>query len=311
MDVGGFSIKGLKLHRTDSQLQVVQAETVEIPAVWDVTRRAEAIRQLMEKLGAPKIPVVAAVGGAGTVLRRVSLPKMSPQELRLALSFEAEKHIPFKLEEVFLDFSILGDHPSGQMEILLAAARREVVNDLVGLLSPCGVTPLAVDLEMVALANAWEESPAEGKGGVTALLHIGSRGTVLDFIRDSQLEFAREINVGGSAFTQAVASGLRLEGPEAERLKRQPEGRGAEVRAAMQPAWEEWLSQCRVSFDFYEHQFGQRVDRLVLSGGVARMSGFKEWIQEASGLSTKVWDPMDKEPSFAIAVGLALRGLAK
>jgi len=309
LDIGSFSVKGLKLHRTDSQTQVLQTETVEIPSVWDVTRRTEAIRQLMEKLGAPETPVVAAVGGAGTVLRRISLPKMSPQELRSALSFEAEKYIPFKREEVFLNFAGLGDHPSGQMESLLAAARREVVNDLVGLLSPCGVTPLAVDLEMVALSNAWEESPAEGKGGVAALLHVGGRGTLLDFIRESQLEFAREINVGGAAFTGAISEGLRLDASEAERIKCQPGGRAAEVRAALQPAWEQWLSQCRSSFDFYEDQFGRRVERLVLSGGGAQLSGFKEWVQEAGGLPTQLWDPMGKGPSFAVAIGLALQGV--
>jgi len=311
LDIGGFSVKGLKLHRIDPHLEVLQAETVEISSVWDVPRRIETIRKLMEKLGAPETPVVAAVGGAGTVLRRISLPKMSPQQLRSALSFEAEKYIPFKLEEVFLDFAVLGagDPPSGQMEILLAAARREVVNDLVGLLSPCGVTPLAVDLEMVALANAWAESPAEGKGEVAALLHVGSRGTVLDFVRGSQLEFAREINVGGAAFTGAISQGLRLDASEAERIKCQPEGRAAEVRAALQPAWEQWLSQCRSSFDFYEDQFGRRVERLVLSGGGAQLPGFKEWVQEAGGLPTQLWDPMGKGPSFAVAIGLALQGV--
>lgn len=286
LDVGTSSVKGVRLHRTAGGIEIDQAERVGIPSEAQPAQRSTAVREALEKLSYRDLPVVASVGGAGTILRRISLPKMSPQELRLALSFEAEKHIPFKLEEVFLDFSILGDHPSGQMEILLAAARREVVNDLLGLLSPCGVTPLAVDLEMVALANAWEGTSSPPESGVTALLHIGSRGTVLDFIRDSQLEFAREINVGGSAFTQAGAS-------------------------ALQPAWEEWLSQCRVSFDFYEQQFGRRVDRLVLSGGAARSPEFKEWVQEASGLPAKVWDPMDKEPSFAIAVGLALRGLSK
>lgn len=309
LDIGGFSVKGLKLHRTDQQLQVLQAETVEIPSVWDVTRRTNAIRKLVESLGAPETPVVAAVGGPGTVLRRVSLPKMSPQELQSALSFEAEKYIPFKLEEVFLDFAVLEDRSTGPMEVLLAAARRETVNDLVGLLSPCGVTPLAVDLETTALANAWEAIPAEGKGGVAALLHVGGRGTILDFVRESQLEFAREINIGGVAFTAAISEGLRLDAAEAERIKCQPAARAAEVRTALQPSWEQWLSQCRGSFDFYEDQSGRRVEGLILSGGGAQMSGFMEWVQEASGLPTHLWDPMGKGPSFAVAVGLALRGV--
>lgn len=311
LDVGTSSVKGVRLHRAVGGIEIAQAEKVELPSEAQPAQRSAAVRQVLEKLSYRDLPAVVSVGGAGTILRRISLPKMTPQELRSAFSFEAERHIPFKMEEVFFDFSILTERPGGQMDVLLVAARRELVNDLLGLLSLCEVTPLAVDLEMVALTNAWEGASSPPESGVTALLHIGSRGTVLDFIRDSQLEFAREINVGGSAFTQAVASTLRLGLPEAERLKCRPEGRAAEVRAAMQPAWEEWLSQCRVSFDFYENQFGQRVDRLVLSGGAARCPEFKEWVQEASGLPVKVWDPMSKDPSFTIAVGLALRGLAK
>ena len=309
--MGTSSVKGVRLHRAAGRIEIDQAERVGIPPEAQASQRSSAVRKVLEKLSYREVPVVASVGGAGTILRRVSLPKMTPQELRSAFLFEAERYIPFKMEEVFFDFSILAEQPGGQMDVLLAAARKELVNDLLGLLSSCEVTPLAVDLEMVALTDAWEGTSSPPGKGVTALIHIGSRGTVLDFLRDSHLEFAREINVGGSSFTQAVASALHLDLPEAERLKCQPEVRAAEVRAAMQPAWEEWLNQCRISFDFYEHQFGQRVDRLVLSGGAARMPGFREWVQEASGFPAMVWDPMDKEPSFAIAVGLALRGLAK
>lgn len=293
-------------------MEVLQAERTEIPSGVIKDQRSNAVRRVLERLNYRDVPVVASVGGAGTLLRRVSLPKMTPQELRAAFAFEAERYIPFKMDEVFFDFSILAERPGGQMDVLLAAARRELVNDLLALLSACDVTPLAVDLEMVALTNAWEgASSQQPESGVTALLHIDSLGTMLDFIRDSQLEFAREINVGGSAFTQAVAAGLNLQVPEAEKLKCRPEGREQEVRAAMQPAWEEWLSQCRVSFDFYEHQFGHRVERLVLSGAAARMPKFNDWIRESSGLPAKLWEPMGQEPSFTIAMGLALRGLAK
>ena len=286
-----------------------QAEKVEISPGTQGSQRSGAVRKVLEKLSYRETSLVASVGGAGTILRRVSLPKMTPQELKSALSFEAERYIPFKMEEVFFDFSILGERPGGQMDVLLAASKKELVNDLLELLSSCEITPLAMDLEMVALTNAWEGGSAPSEKGVTALVHIGSRGTVLDFIRDSQLEFAREINVGGAAFTQAVASALSLDPPEAERLKSSPEGREAEVRAALTPAWGEWLSQCRVSFDFYEHQFGQRVERLVLSGGDARLPGFNDWVREAAGLPTTLWEPMGQDPSFSIALGLALRGL--
>ncbi len=282
LDTGSSSIQGVKLRRADGQPEVLQAEAAVFPPGSDAARRGETIRQVAEKLGFPETPLVACVGGPGTVLRRVVFPKMTREELRSALTFEAEKYIPFKLNEIFFDFSILGDRAGGQMEVLLAAARKELVNELLDLLSPLGM-PLAVGLEMGALANAWEAAPVAGEG-VTGLLHIGGRGTVLDFLRDSQMEFAREIPVGGSEFAQA------------------PPG--------SQAAWEEWLSQCRVSFDFYENEFGRRVERLVLSGEAARLQGFKEWVQESSGLPVQIWDPFSQGPSYAVAIGLALQGAA-
>ena len=285
LDAGTSTVRGVQLHRTGGQVEILQAETEDLSPGLDAVQRAEAVQRLAQKLGCPEVPLVAAVGGPGTVLRRVSFPKMTSSELKAALTFEAEKHIPFKLDEVFFDFSIQGDRGSGQMDVILAAARRELVQELVELLAPCGA-PLAVDLEMAALANAWEAVPAAGGEGVTGLIHIGDRGTVLDFIRGSQLEFAREIT----------------------------------LRPVLQPSWEEWLSQCRSSFEFYEDQFGRRVEQLVLSGGGACMAGFREWVQETSGLPVQAWDPLAGVPgseqagtaeargALAVAVGSALRG---
>ena len=302
LDIGTFSVKGVKLHCVGGRTEVLQVEAAEIPPGGDAQSRAGALRQVSEKLGCRESPTVAAVGGPGTVFRRVCLPKMSPKELRSALSFEAEKYIPFKLEEVFFDFFILEGGANGQMDVLLAAARKEVVNDLLKLLSACEVTPVAVDMEVVALANAWQGVAGARCKGVTGLLHLGSCGTILDIVRDSQLEFGREVPIGGTAFTKA-----------------------GETRPALQPVWEEWLGQCRTSFDFYENQSGQRLERLALSSGGARLAGFKEWVQEASGLQTEVWDPLagiagaeqvapaeagpEVRAGFALAVGLALRGV--
>ncbi len=287
MDAGLSSIKGIHLRRNGDKIEVVRAESETLPAgAADPVARAQAAQRVAQELGFPDVPLVAVLGGPGTILRRVAFPKMNPSELQSALSFEAEKYIPFKLDEVFFDFSILNDKGNGQMEVLLAAARRELVNEQIELLAPCGV-PLAIDLETAALANAWEASPAAGEANVTGLLHIGERGTVLDFIHQSQLEFAREIPL-------------------------QPTER---------PSWEEWFGQCRASFDFYEDQFGRHVEKLALNGGGARIPGLREWIQETSGLPAEMWDPFEGFPGgniagtegskgeFTVVFGSALRGL--
>ena len=323
LDLGSSSLKGVKLQKVSDQWKLLQVAVLPIPPQVDSGQRAQAVQQVVEQLSPREAQVVTAVGGAGTVLRRVLFPKMSPHELKASLSFEVEKHIPFKPDEVFLDFSILGDRPGGRMEVLLAAARTELINDQLSLLSPLGLTPHAIDLEAIALANAWEVSHPAAEGGGVVLLHVGCRGTLLDFLFGGQLEFTRDIPIGGNAFTQAVAEALQLDGPEAEQLKCQPDARWTQAQAPLQASWEEWLNQCRASFDFYENQYGRRVERLTLSGGSVRLTGFKEWIQETTGFPTEVWDPLggiasEADPQvvekakvgLGVALGLAVRGSA-
>lgn len=299
LDFGTHSIKGVRLLRKPKspRFTLTGAWVRDLPAGADSAVRVKTVQELLRQAGAEKSRVVTAVGGTGTVLRSVVIPKMTPEELRTALTFEAEKYIPFKLAEVYLDSTILQEQPGGRMEVLLAAARREVVKSHLDLLGSGGLVPFALDLEAVALANAWEISHPESAEKISGgLLQVGARGTLLNFFTGTQLQFSREIPLGGESFAKSAA---------------QPKD-----------AWEEWLSQCRVSFDFFENQFGHRVEELYLTGGAAQTAGFPEWVQESSGLPTRLWDPLsglDRDPSvrlegvaagrLGVAVGLAARGL--
>lgn len=322
LDVGSTSVKGVMLTRDPNGLKLPRRAVASIPPGNDPAPRVQAIRQVLQELGNREVRVVTAVGGQGVVLRSILLPKMTAEELRTAISFEAEKYIPFKPEEAYLDFSVVGNNAESRMEVLLAAARKELVNAHQELLLSAEVTPHVVDLEALALANAWEiNHPVEEQGEIL-LIHLGARGTVLDFFRDSRLQFTRDIPIGGDAFTQALASGLQLDAAEAEKIKCHPEVRAKEICALLQPLWEEWLAQCRVSLDFYESQFGHRVERLSFSGGSARLIGFREWVQEATGLPTGEWNPVasllvegdlpqlaEQRIVLGVAVGLAVREL--
>lgn len=324
IDIGSATLKAVLLTRSPTGVRLERFAVAPVPAGADKPHLVQAVQELFQKINPPReAQVVTAVSGPGTVARTILFPKMTPQELRGALAFEAEKHIPFKLEGIYLDFAIMGEQPNNQMEILLAASRKEVVTEHLELLSQAGLAPVSVDLEVLALANAWEAGRPQAEAGVVGLLHVGSRATLLDFVRGGRLQFAREIPMGGAAFTQAVSEALKVDAAEAERLKLQPEARAQEVRAALQPAWDDWLNQCRTSFDFFENQYGARVERLVLSGGSARLPGFREWVQEASGLPTELWSagpglgapegaalPGEEAAALSVAFGLAAREMA-
>ena len=321
LDIGSASIKGVKLTRTTKGLTLAEFSRVDVASDADSARRAQAIGQVLEALDPRDSRIVTAVGGSGAVLRFVLLPKMTPQELKTALSFEVERYIPFKLDESLLDFSIIEDQGGGRMKVLLAAAKTELVHSHLEFLKAAAVQVAAVDLEAVALANAWEASfIREESPKVTGLIHVGARSTILDLFLDSQLQFTREIPIGGEAFTQAVAKGLQMGPLQAETVKCHPGERLGQVQTAIQPSWEEWLSQCRLSFDFYEDQSGQKIERLNLSGGSARLCGFKEWIHLATGLPTEEWNLTSglilevdlkqlglEQLCFGVAIGLAVR----
>jgi type IV pilus assembly protein PilM len=354
LDVGSAAVRGVKLIAEAGKLRLVQLECLSLTPNADPAQRTQVIHQVFQKLDHRDAWVTTAVGGLWTVLRSVLLPKMTPQEVRASLAFEAEKYIPFKMDETFLDFAILGDRPGGKMEVFLAAAHKELVNAHLAMLKSAGVTVHAVDLEALALANAWEGSwpvgatgsrvsqeggPAQGIPGpadqghpdkkessndkeVIGLIHVGARGTVLNLFLEEKLQFTRWIPVGGQIFTRAIADGLQLDVSEAETLKCQPGARQSEIRTILDPYWENWLSQCRVSFDFYEDQFGQRVNRLLLAGGSALLTDFKEWIQKTTGIPVEEWNPLagltvevdrkwaeSQKVGLGVTLGLAVREL--
>ena len=207
------------------------------------------------------------------------------------------------------------------MEVMLAAARKEVVQNHLNLLQQAGVRCSSLSLEPVALANAWEISGVDSAEPVV-LIHLGARGTSLLFLAQKRLQFTRELPLRGEVFMRAVSERLKIDASQAERIKCEPGGRKPEVQAALQPAWEEWLTQCRASLDFYENQFGRAATRIFLSGGSVRMEGWQDWIGEATGLPVEFWNPLSALQStldpqslksqaqiLGVAVGLAVAEL--
>lgn len=323
LDIGSTSVKGVLVSRTPGGFKLIRCALKPLAPAASGPQRTEAIQEVFKVVKSREARVVTALGGAGAVVRSIVLPEMSAQELKAALSFEAEKYIPFKVTEAFFDSVILGKRPPGRMEVLLAAARKELVQAHLQMLSSMNLVPDVIDVEALALVNAWEVARPAGASGVIGLIHIGARGTILVFFNGSQMQFTREIPVGGDVFTQAIAQGLQIDPAKAEAIKCRPGDRLPDVRAAVQTSWEDWLSQSRVSFDFYENQFGSRVERIYLSGGSARLVDLQEKVKEAMGLPIEEWNPLtalasdldtqqmkSSGPALAIALGLAVRGAA-
>jgi len=317
LDVGSFSVRAVRLEQAGETLRLTHRVATPLAQRSDRAAQVEAIRKALQSIPLKDASLVSALSGPGTVVRLIVLPRMTGEELKQAIVYEAEKYIPFKVEEAYLDSAVVANRPDGQMDVVIAAAKKEVVDAHLQLMTEAGASPRVLDLEALALAHAWEAfPPADGQTEseqVTALLHVGARMTLLDIFLGNRFQFAREIALAGDAFIQAAQETLRLDALGAKPLQCEPDHWTDEVIQAMLPVWEDWLSECRRSFDFYENQSGRRVERLVLSGGSARSVPFRRWVEETTGFPVLAWEPGEDQAcgDWAIAMGLARRGLVE
>ena len=198
------------------------------------------------------------------------------------------------------------------------------------MIQSAGLLPIAIDLDLFAIANAWElcvmpvSEAADGRQNrATALVDVGSRVTSINVMRGGVSCFSREIPIGGANMTQAVARRLSLEGFEAEAVKRTSEEHQAEVRTAIGPVLEDLASELMLSMDYVEHNEGLTVTEVLLSGGGVLAPGAAEYVEQAVARPTRLWNPLEGlrvdvnrvdveeleawAPSLVVAVGLASR----
>lgn len=335
LDLGSQSIKVVEIS-LDGQEPVVTgfASTELVPGL----EREQALSELLSNGRFRTRHTVTSVAGQAVVVRYISMVQMSDSELRQAIRFESDKYLPFDSDEVVLDCHRLERAPSAgkdsegkdQMAVVLAACRSSVVEQQISEVQANGLTPSAVDVEVFALANAWElsgePSDAEGEDAperVLALVDIGANRTQINVLAGGETCFSREIGIGGSDMTQAAARRLGVELAEAEQIKRQPDEREVEVARAIGPVLEDLVSEVTLSLDYVENREGLRVEEILLSGGGALAPGVLSFVEQTTGRRTRTWNPVaglrvdpdrvdmdaleQAGPSLAVAVGLAAR----
>lgn len=334
LDLGSQVVKAVEITLEGSEPVITGFARAEIPAGGD---RSEAIAQVFSKGRFRGKNVVTSVSGQAVVVRYITMLKMSDSELRQAIRFESDKYLPFDTDEVVLDCQQLQRKPPGssdgtdaeQMGVVLAACRSSVVDEQVREVTTHGLQPVAVDVDVFALANAWElcglaeASFDEEEDSAIALVDVGASLTSINVLCGGETCFSREISIGGADMTQAAARRLGVENFEAEAIKRDAQGREAEVGRAISPVLEDLVSELSLSLDYVENREGLRVDEVLLSGGGVLAPGVVAFIEQATGRTTRTWNPLEGlrlaadrvdveeleaiAPSLAVAIGLASR----
>ena len=338
LDIGSHSIKVVQLTGSSKALTlssyaiqelspgtIVDGEVVNrehlIDTVHDVVRQA-GIKSSNKNIH-------SAVSGRSVIVRRIPMEKMSEQDARQAIQWEAEQHIPFRIDEVSLDFKIINPEISpGQMEVLLVAAKKEVVDLHRGILQGAGLKPATVELEQFSLQRAYQHAYKPGGDECVTILNIGAEVTNMIVIKNGLPSFNRDLSIGGSRFVEALQRSLGLEYEIALGVLKGnvPDGISSdEVHTAIGRVIEELSTSIRRSFITYQASGeNSRIDKMYISGGCSLMPGLATILSEQHGLPVEHFQPFrnitipedvisDSEfdsigAVLAVSTGLALRG---
>lgn len=342
LDIGSQSIKIAEIKPLKHGRSLKKFGSTTIPpglieegTINDPQVVADAIRQLYKSLNIKEKKVALSIGGYSIIVKKINLQKVSEEQLLETIHFEAEQYIPFDINDVNLDFQILGESEINpdQMSVLLVAAKKDLINDYINLVQMAGLTPRIIDVDAFALQNAYETSysPAEESleesGLATALVDIGASKTSLNILKGSSSLFMRDISFGCGLINQKIATQCDCSLEEAERIKRSVSPgvlNPAELADIISEAASEWTDEIRRALDFYYSSFpDDRIGRIILSGGGSKIKEIRERLVAETGADVETIKPFGNldvsesgfdashleqiAPHAAIAMGLALR----
>ena len=306
LDLGSSVVKAIELSLEGPEPVITGFNRVEIAQGSNLD---EAVEALLREGKFKSKKVVTAVSGQSVVVRYVPMMKMSEQDLKQAIRFEADKYLPFDLDEVQLDCQALervseaskaeGDVGDGElMTVLLAACKTAAIERNVQLCTQYGLDPAAIDVDLFALANAWElcgppEMDDNGDDHAIALVDVGAERTSINVLCGGETCFSREINIGGADMTQAIARRMGVELYEAEAIKRACDGNENDVNSSIAPVLEDLANEISLSLDYVEHHEGVLVNETLLSGGGVLAPGAARYIEQATGRTARTWNPLE------------------
>ena len=327
LDIGTSCIKAVELTRDKYDYVITGYAQID---VTNEAARQDAIAELMRAAKFRSKRIATAVSGKNVVFRYIGMPEMAEDKLLSAVRLEAEKYIPFDVNDVELDAQKLamGKDASGkpEMKVVLVAAKKAVVADHARLLTELGLQPVIVGVDGFALGNAWElgdmvNPGIQEPGRTVALIDVGATKASINILRDNVSCFAREVPMGGQDLTNAIARRLGIEPAQAEALKRDPGDQMLVVQEACGQVLDDLGNEVNLSFDFFENQFDGEVQEVRLTGGTALLPFLEESFEKIFEKRTKTWNPIEGlkvkadsvdvealnqlAPQLAVAIGLA------
>src|SRR5262245_7955723 len=295
LDIGSHSVKlaELESHANRSYrlvnwgISAPLAEAIVDGEIMDRQLVIDAIGNLLESRSIQTRNVVAAVSGRAVIVKRVTMNRLSHEDATQAVTWEAEQHVPYDINDVSLDFEVLGPSPTDpkQMQVLLVAAKKDMVNSFADLIRESGLTPLIVDVDSFAAQNALEANYSFSPEEVVATLNIGAEITNINITQGGVPYFTKDLQVGGNSFIEGAQRKFNLSQSEAAAAVRGESGSEVEVAAVVEQACE-GLATALERAQAFLRTSGEAgtVTRIMLCGGAAMTPGVPEFLNRRFGV---------------------------
>jgi len=336
LDIGSNSIKLVELSEGKNGFRLKNLAISPLPpeaivdgALMDSVIIIDTIRDLVATSKTKTKDAVTSVSGHSVIVKKIALPLMTEPELEESIQWEAERYIPFDVNDVNIDFQIFGSSAENPdlMDVVLVAAKKDIIHDYVSVIMESGLNPLIIDIDSFALENMLAMNYEMEEGETVAIANVGASVTNINILKNNVSAFVRDIFKGGNQITEEIQRQLHVDYEEAEKIKV-----GGKVDIASQPtiqnilkaASESLAIEIANSLDFFQSTTTyEKISKLYLSGGGSKIKDFYMIVQQQIGIPVEVVHPFKKigynerdfdleylreiGPIMAVGVGLASR----
>ncbi len=318
LDLGASSIKLMQLKpKRDKTYELsalllgsTPAMTIKDGVIVDPRALGDSIKQVIisNKMNVQK--VVSTVSGQSVVMRPINMAKMHDKELQQAVKFEAERYLPYSIDEAQIKGMVLRrdlEEDPKLMEVLLIAAPNEMVKNTQDVVRFAGLTPEAIDMEPFAIARALQYCEPEHYKRTVAVINLGASSTSINIYKSGMLRTNRTVMVAGNNFTKIIGQSLNLSFEEAEKIKKDKGVIRVEKDATpvapttmrifnvIIPVLTELITEIQRSFDYYRARYrGESIELVVLSGGTAKFRNIDDYMSNELGIQCKIANPFNR-----------------
>ncbi len=335
VDIGASSIKVVQLKESRKKLQVVRYGYAPLPPQTIVDGHimssgliVENLQRIFQDQKISQKDVAIGLYGQSVIVRKITMPMMTNDELEEQIGWEAEQHIPFDIKVMSIDYEVLRRRAdAGQMDLLLVAAKKDEINDYAGILREANLRPIVVDINAFTIQNIFENQQGIPENGTVALLNVGAAVSSLNILSNGVSAFTREVTNAGNSITEELQKQCNVPFEQAEAYKC---GGGPtqivpqEVHEVIQSACDGLAGEIQRSLDFYLATSGEsEISKIYVSGGSAYLAPLCKAIERRARVPVIVFDPMggltvdakfvnehemrSRAAQLVVALGLALR----